>query len=202
MNGGAYDWWFFPFQLCSVPMYLCILLPFTKGRLRQCFLTFMGSYTLVSAAAALVYPEDMLRSYVSLTVHGFLWHGILLFIALVIIFTGSPMRGPADASQKSLCSDESPARRIIDAAVLFFVLCAAAVIINIAAEPVMQAGGLPHSFAAMFYLNPFHLSPQPLVSAVQKTAGIAAGLVLYCIVITLFSSLVYILTHAVSCRHQ
>ena len=26
-NNQHYDWWYFPFQLCSLPMYLCLLLP-------------------------------------------------------------------------------------------------------------------------------------------------------------------------------
>jgi uncharacterized membrane protein YwaF len=171
VNGGAYDWWFFPFQLCSVPMYLCILFPFVKGRLRSTFLTFMSGYTFVSAAAALIYPEDILRPYLSLTVHGFLWHGILLFISLLIMLTGS-----ADASPRGL----------LRAACLFALLCIIAVCINAAAEPVMQAirsthPQVLHSWTAMFYLNPYHLSPQPLVGSVQKTAGIPAGLLLYCL---------------------
>ena len=28
---GHYLWWYFPFQLCSIPMYLLPLLPFLKG---------------------------------------------------------------------------------------------------------------------------------------------------------------------------
>ena len=184
VNGEAYDWWFFPFQLCSVPMYLCILLPLAGKKLRRTFFTFMSGYTFISAAAALIYPEDYLRSYISLTVHGFLWHGILLFISLLIIFSGAA---------------DSRGRGIIRAAGLFAVLCAAAVLINIAAEPLMQAAvqngaGLPHDHAAMFYLNPYHLSPQPLVSSVQKTAGIPAGLVLYSRVIAAAGSAVISLT--------
>lgn len=184
VNGEAYDWWFFPFQLCSVPMYLCILLPLAGKKLRRTFITFMSGYTFISAAAALIYPEDYLRSYISLTVHGFLWHGILLFISLLIIFSGAA---------------DSRGRGIIRAAGLFAVLCAAAVLINIAAEPLMQAAvqngaGLPHDHAAMFYLNPYHLSPQPLVSSVQKTAGIPAGLVLYSLVIAAAGSAVISLT--------
>jgi hypothetical protein len=35
----------------------------------------------------------------------------------------------------------------------------------------------------MFYLNPYHLSPQPFVDIVQKSAGIPAGLALYVLVI-------------------
>ena len=174
VNSGAYDWWFFPFQLCSVPMYLCILLPFIGSRLRSTFITFMGSYTFISAAAALIYPEDYLRSYTTLTVHGFLWHGILLFISLMIIFSGAADTG---------------IRGILKAAALFAVLCIAAVLINTAAESLMQPG-LPHDHAAMFYLNPYHLSPQPLVSSIQKTAGIPAGLVLYSLVIAAAGSAV------------
>ena len=46
-----------------------------------------------------------------------------------------------------------------------------------------------HDWAAMFYLNPFHISPQPVVSAIQNTAGIPAGLLLYVLVIAAVSSL-------------
>ena len=176
VNNEAYDWWFFPFQLCSVPMYLCILLPVMVPATQRVFLTFMGGYTFVSAAATLIYPEDILRSYTALTLHGFVWHGLLLFISLLILLTGR-----ADPS----------ARGLMKAASLFAIMCVFAVMINVVAEPVMQnASGLVHSYAAMFYLNPYHISPQPVVSAVQKTAGIPAGLLLYSLTITAVSSLV------------
>jgi len=188
VNDGAFDWWFFPFQLCSVPMYLCILLPVVKGRLRGSFLTFMCGYTFISAAAALIFPEDYLRPYVSLTLHGFIWHGILLFISLVIILTGA-----ADTSAKGL----------LRAAALFAVLSAAAVFINIGAEAVMPGiraahPAVAHSWAAMFYMNPYHISPQPVVSAIQKTAGIPAGLMLYALVTVCAGSLVCRLAEALA----
>ncbi len=169
VNSGAYDWWYFPFQLCSVPMYLCVLLPLMGKHSRRTCLTFLGGYTFVSAAATLIYPEDILRSYTALTLHGFIWHGLLLFISLVVL-----LRGAADTS----------ARGLLRAFGLFAVLCVIAVGINVLAEPLMRAApGLPHSWAAMFYLNPYHISPQPLVGAIQKTAGIPAGLLLYSITV-------------------
>lgn len=30
VNQEQYDWWYFPFQLCSLPMYFCLLLPLVK----------------------------------------------------------------------------------------------------------------------------------------------------------------------------
>lgn len=183
VNGGAFDCWFFPFQLCSMPMYLCMLLPFLKDESRVILMTFMGGYTFVSAVATLVYPADILRPYVALTAHGFIWHGLLLFMSLLIIFTG--------------CMDASPGG-LRKAAVLFLIQCVIALNINIVAEPVMPAiraahPAVAHDWAAMFYLNPFHISPQPVVSTVQAAAGIPAGLILYVLVIAAVSSAVIIL---------
>ena len=179
VNNGAYDWWYFPFQLCSVPMYLCILLPLVSKRYRQTFMTFLGGYTFVSAVATLIFPEDILRSYTALTVHGFVWHGLLLFISLVVLLTGS-----ADASVRGL----------LRAFGLFAILCGIAVLINVLSEPIMAVtAGISHSWAAMFYLNPYHISPQPIVSGIQKTAGIPAGLVLYVFVIAAVSSITCVL---------
>jgi len=190
VNKGAFDFWFFPFQLCSVPMYLCLLLPLFKSDSRVTLMTFMSGYTFVSAAAALIYPEDMLRPYIALTIHGFIWHGLLLFISLLIILTGC-----TDASLKGL-------RR---AAALFAILSIIALIINIAAEAVMPAirdahPSVSHDWAAMFYLNPFHISPQPVISTIQKTAGIPAGLVLYMLAVMTAGSMFIKLFKAVKKR--
>lgn len=184
VNEGAFDCWFFPFQLCSMPMYLCMLLPFLKDESRVTLMTFMGGYIFISATATLIYPEDILRPYISLTVHGFIWHGLLLFMSLLIIFTG--------------CTDAGP-RGLRGAAVLFVIQCVIALNINIVAEPVMPAiraahPSVAHDWAAMFYLNPFHISPQPVISTIQETAGIPAGLVIYVIVIAAVSSMVIVLS--------
>jgi uncharacterized membrane protein YwaF len=184
VNGGAFDFWFFPFQLCSMPMYLCMLLPFLKDESRVTLMTFMGGYIFISATATLIYPEDILRPYISLTVHGFIWHGLLLFISLLIIFTG--------------CTDAGP-RGLRGSAVLFVIQCIIALNINIVAEPVMPAiraahPSVTHDWAAMFYLNPFHVSPQPVICAIQETAGIPAGLIVYVIAIAAVSSMVVVLS--------
>lgn len=174
VNNGVYDWWYFPFQLCSVPMYLCILLPLVRrdGRFQSAILNFLACFTFVSAAAALIYPEDFLRSYVTLTLHGFIWHGLLLFISLTAVLTGM-----ADLSLRGFARSS----------LLFLILSGAAVCINALVEPSMaaasSAGQIPNNYAAMFYMNPYHLSPQPLVSTIQKSAGIPVGLALYAAVI-------------------
>ena len=168
----------------TMPMYLCMLLPFLKDESRVTLMTFMGGYIFISATATLIYPEDILRPYISLTVHGFIWHGLLLFMSLLIIFTG--------------CTDAGP-RGLRGSAVLFVIQCIIALNINIVAEPVMPAiraahPSVTHDWAAMFYLNPFHVSPQPVICAIQEAAGIPAGLIVYVIAIAAVSSMAVVLS--------
>ena len=194
VNGGAYDYWFFPFLLCSVPMYLCVLLPRLgrggqragdrtavqqtggQGGLRAAVLTFLASYTFVSAVATFVYPEDLLRSYAALTVHGFLWHGLLLFLSLTVVLTAA-----ADLTVRGFAR----------ATALYLALCCVAVALNVALEPLAaarMAGPLAHAYPNMFYLSPYHFSGQPLIGTVQRAAGIPAGLALYIAATVAFSA--------------
>ena len=163
VNDGAYDFWFFPFQLCSAPMYLCILLPLVKDSVRDVMLTFLAGFTFVSSVAALVYPEDMLKPYIMLTAHGFIWHGVLLFISLLIGISGM-----ADLSWKGF----------LRSAGLFLGLAAFAVILNVVMEPMAQAGPL-NTYPDMFYLSPYHASGQPFVDLVEQKAGHTAAMAAY-----------------------
>jgi hypothetical protein len=154
-------------------------------------MTFLATYSLTGALAALMIPEDFLRSYVSLTVHGFIWHGLLIFISLTVILSGM-----SDLSLRSFAG----------ASGLFLLFCAVAVLINILTEPVMSAassqGLIPNTYAAMFYLNPYHLSPQPVVDTVQRAVGIPAGLVLYVIAVILASGAVCLVLRLLTAKSE
>ena len=171
VNEGAFDWWFFPFQLCSVPMYMCILLPFVKENVQKILLTFMTGFTFISAVCALIYPEDMLRPYVSLTVHGFAWHGVLLMISIV-----AGASGMADLTLKGY----------IRSVFLFLGLSAAAVGINVIGERI-SAESILRSYPNMFYLSPYHMSDQPFVDIAEKSLGRLPAMGLYVLAIILLA---------------
>ena len=49
LNDGVYDFWYFPFQLCSIPMYLLLMLPFLKSNShKKVIFTFLMDYSLLS----------------------------------------------------------------------------------------------------------------------------------------------------------
>ena len=88
MEDNAYSWGDFPFQLCSVPMYLCLIAPWLKpGRLQRGMYSFMVLYNLLGGAISFAEPSGLLLDHWFLTVHALMWHMLLVFIGLFLCFS-------------------------------------------------------------------------------------------------------------------
>ena len=152
---GSYDWWYFPFQLCSIPMYLCLFYP-CAGRLSGVFATFIQDFGLLGGIMALLVPDGLLHPYWTMTLHGFFWHFLLIFA------------GTFCACSKA--SDRST-RGFLKTLPLFFLCCLTAVAINVAAGPLSDGD--------MFYISPYHPSSQPVFHQISLTLGILPGILIY-----------------------
>ena len=114
---NQYDWWIFPFQLCSVPMYLCIIALFLKpGPLLNGIYGFMTTYNLLGGLMAFIEPSGITHSYWTLTLHAYLWHMSLIFIGVYLIISGRCAKTKKD---------------FLYAAITFVVLCVVAFCINL-----------------------------------------------------------------------
>ena len=176
INNGRYDIWYFPFQLCSMGMYLAILLPILKGRAKRTAFTFLVSFSLPGAVLALLFPEGMLRSYWTMTLHGFFWHAILVYMALVVC-----QARLADFSN----------RGFFDAMVLYLGLAGTAVILNLVLTP-LSSYGTPD----FFYLSPYIKTSQFFFRVVAEHFGIRIEHIVY---VALYILLCY-LTHRAARR--
>ena len=88
IGAGEYQWWIFPFQMCSVPMYLCLIAPWLKpGKVQQGMYNFMMSFNLLGGLMAFIEPSGIVHEYWTLTLHAFIWHMMLVFIGLYLGFS-------------------------------------------------------------------------------------------------------------------
>lgn len=157
VNGETYDWWYFPFQLCSLPMYFCLMLPFIKNRnLTVTILTFMRNFNLLGGIMALAEPSGLMHPYWFLTLHGLSWHVLLIFIGLFIAFSKE-----ADSSVSGY----------IKTLPLFLICCGIATLINVIAKPLGQAD--------MFYISPFYPNNQVVFYGLSLKVGILPGNAVY-----------------------
>lgn len=85
VNGGNYDWWYFPFQLCSTPMYLLLLLPLCEKffpKFQNCILTFLSTYGLLGGLAVFIDTTGLHYPLPALTIHAYTWHVLMIVIGL------------------------------------------------------------------------------------------------------------------------
>ncbi len=168
----AYDYmyWIVPFQLCSIPMYLCLALPFIrKESLRKIILTFLTDFGLLGAIGTMVDPSGIFHGFWALTMHGILWHAILVFIAAFILFTGS-----FDHS-KSAYFRTLP---------LFAICCLIAEIINVCL----------HRFGEinMFYISPYEMSTQLVFSDIDHWLGRPLGIAIYLVCVIIGGGMIHL----------
>jgi hypothetical protein len=157
VNEQIYNWWYFPFQLCSLPMYFCLTLPFVPGRKGQEILcTFMQDFNLLGGIMALAEPSGLLHPYWFLTFHGLIWHLLLIYIGLVIAFTRF-----SDISFNGFTKTLP----------LFLICCIIASIINRTAKPLGQAN--------MFYISPYYPSAQIVFHDIAVALGTGVGNIVY-----------------------
>lgn len=166
-----YHWWIFPFQLCSIPMYLCLLLPFLKnGKVKDALCTFMATYNLLGGFMAFIEPSGILHSHWTLTLHACIWHMMLNFIGLYLIVTGKAKR---------------TMRHFLYAAITFVALACIAFSINLALRDISQAS------VNMFYVGPSD-SPLAVFSTISKTFGWYVNTLLYIIALSLGAFLFFL----------
>ena len=89
LSDNQYVWWIFPFQLCSIPMYLCLIAPLLKpGKLQKFMYKFMAIYNLLGGAIAFTEPSGLFHPYWTLTWHALIWHMLIVFVGLYLTFSG------------------------------------------------------------------------------------------------------------------
>lgn len=170
VNGGQYDWWHFPFQLCSIPMYVCLLLPWVKSpRIRQIFLTFLMDFGLLGGIFTFFDTSGLYYPYSPLTVHSFAWH-----VLLIVLGIAAGLSGYSDYSLKGY-----------GRGVLFYgISCLAATIFNMLFYP--------YGAINMFYISPHYKMTQIVFADIAAYLGNTAGIFVYVLCIILGAGMFHI----------
>jgi len=178
---AGYDWSVLPFQLCSLPMYLCIISAFmSDGPLRRALYSFMGFFNLLGGAISFFEPSGLLHSYWTLTLHSCIWHMMLVFVGLWLCISGKAGREKRD---------------YFAAVRLFLIFSVLAFCINLALRKI--GGGAVN----MFFLGP---TPNPIIvfSWIAEHIGWAAATAVYIPAVCFGSYIVFRIQHFASFRFK
>ncbi len=129
-----YPWYIFPFQLCTTPLYVCILLLPARGIVRNSLCAYLGSFGMLGGIAVMLVPQTVFCDLLFINLHTMLWHtGLIVLGALQWV---NPENRP-DA-----CS-------FFGGACVFLLFLAAASVLNFAFRQYAGEG------FNMFYISPF-----------------------------------------------
>lgn len=185
---GYYRWEIFPFQFCSVPIYVSIfatLAPWEKAReLSYRFLAFFG---IIGGLAVMLIPTAVLYTYfVSISLHSMIWHSILVAMGAYLIVS----RGYG----KKL-------KELVQPWLLFAGFVVMAIIGNILVYKLHLGTDAcqPGDNLSMFYLSPYYPTQFPLLGAVQEFSY-PLFVLCYVVIFTCFSLIVWGVAHL--CRKK
>lgn len=169
---NSYHWGEFPFQLCSIPMYLCLIAPWLKNqKLQRGMYSFMVLYNLLGGAIAFAEPSGLLQNYWFLTVHSLIWHMLLVFIGLFLCFSRRGGITPADYKM---------ATRI------FLFLCAIAFFLNLTVQNIFG------KHMNMFFVGPGN-SPIIVFKQISQMFGWYISTLIYIPTVCLGAYLIFCL---------
>ena len=85
IGNGYYIWAVFPLQPCSIPMYLCLLVPFIKGQnIKKGFYNYIYIYGTLGGVVVLLFPNNVFTTHLTMNLHTVVWHFALVFLGVFL----------------------------------------------------------------------------------------------------------------------
>ena len=81
----SYQWYAFPFQLCSTPLYVLPVVIFAKeGKLRQACMAFSSFFAFFGGLAVMIFPGDVFMSQIGICIQTMIHHGFQVVTGIFI----------------------------------------------------------------------------------------------------------------------
>ena len=163
-NGIAADfqWFAFPFQFCSTPMYVGLIAGLIrKGKFYDCLCAYLATYAVFAGLAVMLYPNDVFTETTSINIQTMICHGSMIPIG-ALLYTS----GVVKLEQKT----------VIKAACIFTVAVVMASVMN---EIAHKSGLLDRETFNMFLISPYCAPSLPVYSLIQQVLPFPVSLMIY-----------------------
>ena len=169
-----YQWYSFPFQLCSTPIYVAVICFFLKkSNLRTTLLSYMAFTTILGSIATIFLPDSCFTTVILTNIHTSWLHFGSFVISVYLIMT-EEVKLTTENLKKGL------------KAFVFFVGIAMAM--NLI---VYNSGVLNGEEFNMFYISPYFESELPVFNTIQKSVPYPIFLFTYVFALSLGSGIIF-----------
>lgn len=146
-NWEYYSWFAFPYQFCSVPMYIALIASFVKQKaVKEALIVFLSTYALFSGLAVMIFPETVFVETIGINIQTMVHHGLIAVLGFGLIF---------NTNYYKLSS-------LIKGSFVFAVSILIAVLLNFMHNAFIQEGTFN-----MFFINPLYANKLPILKDIQ-----------------------------------
>lgn len=182
-NGITFDyqWYAFPFQFCSTPMYVGLLVGiFRKGKVHESLCAYLATFSLFAGLSVMVYPVSVFISTIGINIQTMICHGSMITIGIYLLATGYvPLKH----------------KTVLKALPVFATCVAMAWAMN---EIAYRVGLLERETFNMFFISPYCEPSLPVYSLVQAWVPFPFCLILYIVGFTAAAYLVLLIAMGVA----
>ena len=145
-----YQWYAFPFQFCSTPMYIGLLAAIVRNKkIHSSLCSYLGTYAFFAGLCVMIYPTTVFTRTIGVNIQTMICHGSMITVGIFLLCSGYV---------------KTEYRSVLNALPVFIILVTMASIMN---EIAYQSGLLETDTFNMFFISP-HCNPElPVYSLVQ-----------------------------------
>ena len=177
-----YQWYAFPFQLCTTPLIVCLVCLFLKKCfVRDALLSYVSFITILGSIAVIVYPSDCFVPDILVNIHTSYLHFGSFIVSCYLLFT-------KEVKIKWFS--------YIQAVSIFVIFAVNANFMNIF---IYKSGILHGETFNMFYISPYFISSLPVFNQIQQEVPYLLFFFIYLIALSCGSLLIYGISYATKC---
>lgn len=157
-----YQWYAFPFQFCSTPMYIGLLAGLTKkGSVHKSACAYLATYSVFAGVCVMLYPTTVFVDTIGINIQTMICHGSMIWIGVYLL----------------ACGYVKLEHKTILKAIPVFAVCV--VLAAIGNEIAHVTGLLNTEDFNMFFISPYSAPHLPVYSLVQGVVPFPLCLLIY-----------------------
>lgn len=163
-----YQWYSFPFQFCSTPMYAGFLAALLrKGKLQNALCSYLATFSIFAGLCVMIYPPQVFVETIGINIQSMVCHGSMITVGIYLLYTEYV---------------RLEHKTILTAIPVFAVFVTMANIMN---EIAYRSGLLERETFNMFFISPYCEPSLPVYSQVQAVVPYPWCAVIYVMVFSL-----------------
>lgn len=172
LDEGHYQWYAFPFQFCSVPMYFAFIAPLIKKeKIQDAMYKFIAIYGLLAGLAVMAYPGTCFHTdYVTILLHTMIWHASMVIMGIYLIVS------------RRYCSNiKDITKEVMPATIIFSGLVIFALLVNIIGYKLYFGTdkNIYNDTLYLMYISPYYSNPFPILGAIKEKVPYVVFFLLY-----------------------